>query len=362
MKRFLKVLMVFMACFMVNSPVMAEEVNHFKGKVDNNAEIKDDINGSAAVIGNEAKMSGKADGVSFVIGNNVSFTGNSEYLVAAGNSIEVKGIVDKDAFIAGNIIKFNDKTELQRDVIVVGANVEIRGKIGRNISIYGSNIKIDGANIIGNVKIYGTNVNIDGDTVINGNLSYPEDAIVRVADDAIKGEIIKTDAIQNNDDKFMTTMMGKFWAFMSLILVFAVLSLAAPKLFVRVQKEYDKFDFNKGLESFTKGLMFLIIVPIIIFILFLMSIGIPLSLILLALYFIIMYLSTVFSGYLLGYKLWQKFFDKDINMLVVGIFGLAILFIFNLIPGISFIVSVLSTLIGVGIIYDVILKKMGLND
>ena len=96
-------------------------------------------------------------------------------------------------------------------------------------------------------------------------------------------------------------LMGKFWSFMSLILIFAVLSLAASKIFTRVQKEYDKFDFNKGLETFTKGLMFLIIVPFIIVILFLMSIGIPLSLILLALYFIIMYLSTIFTGYLLGY-------------------------------------------------------------
>lgn len=362
MKKIFKVFLVFLVCFMMTNTVMAKEVDHFKGEVNESVEIKDDINGSAAAIGNEAKVSGKADGVSFVIGNNVSFTGDSEYLVSIGNSIEVNGTVSKDAFIAGNIIEFNKKAELQRDVIVVGADVEIKGKIGRNISIYSSNIKISGADITGNVKIYGSNVNIDSDTVINGNLSYPEDAIVKVADGVVKGEVIKTDAIQNNDDEFMTTMMGKFWSFMALILVFAVLSLAAPKLFARVQKEYDKFDLNKGLEVFTKGLMFLIIVPIIIFILFLMSIGIPLSLILLALYFIIMYSSTVFAGYLLGYKLWQKFFDKDINMLVIGIFGLAILFICSLIPGISFIVSALSTLIGVGIIYDVILKKMGSND
>ena len=76
-------------------------------------------------------------------------------------------------------------------------------------------------------------------------------------------------------------MMGKFWSFLSLILVFAVLSLVASKLFVRVQNEYEKFDYNKGLELFTKRLLFLIFIPIIIFTLFLMSIGIPLALILL---------------------------------------------------------------------------------
>ena len=80
------------------------------------------------------------------------------------------------------------------------------------------------------------------------------------------------------------------------------------------------------------------------------------------LYFIIMYLSNVFAGYLLGYKLWQRFFNNDINMLVVGIFGLAILFVLNLIPGINFIVSLLSLIIGIGIIYDVIIKKIGSNE
>ena len=149
---------------------------------------------------------------------------------------------------------------------------------------------------------------------------------------------------------------------MSLILIFAVISLAASKIFTNIQDEYSKFDFNKGLETFTKGLLFVILVPIIIFILLLMSIGIPLALILLAFYFIIMYLSVIFTGYLIGYKLWQRFFNNDINMLVVGIFGLAILFVLNLIPGINFIVSLLSLIIGIGIIYDVIIKKIGSNE
>lgn len=361
MKRFLKIFLVLVMTFMMSGSVLAKEVDHFKSDIDNSAEIKDDVKGSSAVLGDTANFSGKADGVSFVLGNSVSFTGESEYAALAGNSISVKGIINKDAFIAGNVINIDKKASLKRDVIIAGVDIEISGKIGRNVSIYGTNIKIKGAEIEGNVKIYGTNLNVDKDTVINGNLSYPSDAVANVNKEAIKGKVIKTEAI-SQEESLVTVMMGKFWSFMSLILVFAVLSLAASKLFVRVQKEYDKFDFNKGLETFTKGLIFVIVLPIIIFILFLMSIGIPLSLILLALYFIIMYLSNVFAGYLLGYKVWQKFFDKDINMLVVGIFGLAILFVLNLIPGINMIVSVISMMIGIGVIYDVILKKMGSND
>ena len=362
MKKSIKLLLCLFVSFVMINGVQAKTINHFQGKLDDDVTINDEVNGSLVLAGSNTEMNGKADGISFMAGNKVVFNGESEYIALVGNSIEIKGTVIKDSFIGGNIITIEKDASLQRDAVVAGSDIEIHGNIGRNISIYGSNVNLVGAEIEGNVNIYANSIKADEDTVINGNLSYPEDAEVSIAKDAVKGKITKTDAIQSNENGFVTTMMGKFWSFLSLMLVFAVLSFAASKLFVRVQKEYDKFDFNNGLETFTKGLVFVILVPIIIFILFLMSIGIPLALILLALYFIIMYLSTIFTGYLIGYKLWQKFFNNDINMLVIGIFGIALLFILNLIPGISFIVSMLSMFIGIGVIYDVVLKKMGSNE
>ena len=270
--------------------------------------------------------------------------------------------VYKDSFIAGNIIKIEADADLQRDVFIAGAEVEISGNIGRDVTIYATKVTFKGAVIQRNVNIYASSISADEKTKLNGNLSYPEDADVNIDEDIVSGKITKTEVAEDSSNGFVTVVMSKFWSFMALMLVFAFLSLVASKLFTRIEKEYDKFDFNKGLEVFTKGLVFMILVPVIIFVLFLMSIGIPLALIFLALYFIVMYLSTMFTGYLIGYKLWQKFFNKDINMLVVGIFGLAILFVLNLIPGISIIVSILTVFIGTGIIYDVILKKIGSSD
>lgn len=362
MKKSFKILFCLMLSFVMISNVQAETIDHFNSKIDNEVTMDDKVNGSTALVGTNTEMKGSADGVSFMLGNQVIFNGDTEYAVFAGNSIEVSGIISKDTFIAGNLITINKDAELQRDAVIAGADVEIHGTISRNVSIYASSVSFKGAKIEGNVKIYASNIEADKDTEINGNLSYPSDAKVNISKGVVNGKTTKTDAIQQDNNSFVTTMMGKFWSFMSLMLVFAVLSLVASKIFTRMQKEYDKFDFNKGLETFTKGLLFLILMPIIIFVLFLMSIGIPLALIFLALYFIIMYLSTIFTGYLIGYKLWQRFFNNDINMLVVGIFGLSILFVLNLIPGISFIVSLLTMFIGIGIIYDVILKKIGSNE
>ena len=347
---------------MMVGPVQAKTVNGFYGKIDDNVKMNDEVNGSAFIAGSKTEMTGQADGISFMAGDAVNFKGTSEFIGLAGNTVNINGVVYKDSFIAGNTVKVNAESDLQRDVVIVGSEVEINGNIGRNVTIYATKVTFKGSVVQGNVTIYASSIKADEETQINGNLSYPEDAEASIDDGIVSGKITKTEVAEDSSNGFVTTVMGKFWSFMAFMLVFAVLSLAASKLFTRMQKEYDKFDFNKGLELFTKGLVFMILVPVIIFVLFLMSIGIPLAFILLALYFIIMYLSTVFTGYLIGYKLWQKFFNKDINMLVVGIFGLAILFVLNLIPGISVIVSILTVFIGTGIIYDVILKKLGSGD
>lgn len=359
----MKKLLIFIAMlFVCVGTVQAKTVDHFYGMIDSDIKSEDKVAGSTVLAGANVQMDGSADGVSFLLGNQVVFNGDSEYAVFAGNSIEVDGQVNKDAFIAGNLIDIKKGAKLNRDVVIAGADVKISGTISRNISVYASSVSFDGVKIEGNVKVYATSLKVDSDTQIGGNLSYPSDAEASIEKGAVKGEIIKTKEIQNEEESLANLIMNKIWSFMSVILIFAVLSLAASKMFINIQNEYEKFDFNKGMETFTKGLLFLIFVPIVIFILLLMTIGIPLALILLALYFIIVYLSTVFTGYLLGFKLWQKFFNKDINMLVVGIFGYAILFILNLIPGISFIVSMLSTIIGIGIIYDVVIKKMGAKE
>ena len=91
MKKIFKLFLVIVMTFMMTSSVMAKEVDHFKGVVDNKAVIEDDVKGSSAAIGNDAEMKGKTEGVSFIIGNTVTFNGDSEYLVAAGNSLDVKG-------------------------------------------------------------------------------------------------------------------------------------------------------------------------------------------------------------------------------------------------------------------------------
>jgi len=161
---------------------------------------------------------------------------------------------------------------------------------------------------------------------------------------------------QEDDENFFTTVSAKIWSFLCLTLIFAAITLIFPNLFTKLHDKYETIEIGEIIEVFTKGLVALILIPIIIILLFCTLIGIPLAIILLLFYGIAIYLSTIFVAYVLGYKIWQKVFDKDINILALGLIGLFILFLCSLIPGVRTLVSIITTLIGLGLIVSIFKK------
>lgn len=354
----IKIFLLVAVLFLTTSSVEAKEIDHFTTKVDNDVVLEDTYNSSVATAGDSVEINGKVNGISLIAGNKVTFDGTSDYGVMVGNSVNINGTINNDLFLAGNIVTFDKSAKLQRDAVVAASDVEINGEINRNISIYASKVTFKDVTIKGNVKIYGTNITVGKNTVIEGNLSYPEDAAYKADKDATIGNIIKTEPIQNEDDEnFFATVSAKIWSFLSLIVVFAVISLLFPKVFNKINNKFEKMELGEVIEVFTKGLVAIVFVPVIVVLLCCLMIGIPLGIIMILLYGIAIYLSTIFTAYLLGYKIWQKVFNKDINMLALGLIGLFILFILSLIPGVRTLVSILTTLIGLGLIVDVIKPK-----
>lgn len=334
--------------------VLAKDVNHFYSEASDNIAFSDVINGSSFIAGNEVEINGKVNGAGFFAGNSIDYSGQSDYLIIAGNDIDIDGSVLHDVVIAGNDIEISSNSILNRDVIIAGNNIEISGKIVRNVSVFGSNVVFKGAKIDGNVKIYCEDVSVDDNTIILGSFSYPEDANAKIS--ANISNISKSPAISVKEN-ILSVLMGKVLSFMSLVFIFAIMTVFMPKLFASVQSKYDKVEFNLVTETFSKGLIFLIVVPIISIFLLMIPFGIPLSLILIAFYIIISYLSKIFTSYFIGFKLWQKSSMTYINILLVGILGFALLFVLDLIPGINILASLVSLIFGIGIIINLYSKN-----
>ena len=354
MKRLFNYFLIIVLCIIFIPLVEAKTIDHFYADAGESILFEDDVNGSGALAGDNIEFKGNIHGINFMAGNNLEHNGSSDYLVLAGNIITISGMVSNDVVLAGNIIDIKDNAGLERDVLIFGSDVTIKGKINRNVTVYGGKVLVSGCSIGGNVKIYAEEIKVDDNVLIDGKLYYPKDADVNISSNVDK--LVKMSSIEKNSSSlFITSLLEKIWSFMSILFIFAIMSLLVPKIFEKINADYEVVDFNKGLSVFTKGLLFLMLVPFVAVLLLIVPFGIPLSLILLVLYFIIIYLSKIFVGYLLGFKLWQYLFKKDTNILLVGIIGYLLLFILDLIPGIDVLTSLLSMLFGIGIIFKLLL-------
>lgn len=355
MKKSFKFLALMILCFMFIPTVYAKTIDHFYAIADETIVFEDEVKGSAAFAGDSVESKGIVNGVNFLAGNKVSYAGQSDYLVLSGNSITVSGVVINDAIIAGNVIDIKGDADLQRDVVIFGSDITISGKLNRNVTVYGGKVLIKDSNIGGNVKVYSEKIDVEDSVLINGNLSYPEDASATISSSI--ENITKTSSIkQPIEADFMTLFIEKIWSFMSIVFIFAILSLLIPIVFEKINEDYEQIDFNRGVSVIARGLLFLIIVPVLALLLLILPFGIPLSLIIFALYLIVIYISKVFVGYLIGYKIWQKLFKKDTNILFVGVLGYLILFILSLIPGINTLTSLFVLLFGIGIIISLLIE------
>lgn len=358
MKKNLKFLFLTVVLCFIAINVQAKEINHFSSKADSEITLEDTYNSSVAVAGDDIELNAIVKGISIIAGNQIELTGETDYGIYAGNTIRLSGTVNNDIIIAGNLITSNNNAHFKRDTIIAGNDIEISGTFDRNISIYSSKVTFKNAVVKGNVKIYSEKVTIEDGTTINGNLSYPEDSIYKASADAKIGKIIKTDAIQTTDDEnYFATVSSKIWSFVCMALVFTAMSLFFPNIFNKITEKFEKTEINEIVKVFTEGLVIIILVPVISILLCCTMIGVPLGIILLIMYAVAIYLTTIFTAYLLGYKIWQKIFKKPANLLPIGIIGLFILMILNLIPGVRILVTIITILIGLGLIFECLKQK-----
>lgn len=354
----IKFLFLITLMFVLTPNVEAKVVDHFVSKADNDIVMKNEYNSSAAAAGEEISMDGIVHGISANAGFKITLNGTVDYGVIAGNNIKINGTINNDAFIAGNVITTNQAAIIKRDAIIAGADVELNGNFERNVSIYASKVTLKNVNIKGNLKLYTESITVEENATIEGTLYYPEDSNYKASKGANINQIEKTPAIQTeNEENYFATLSAKIWSFLALALVFAAISLFFPNIFNKINEKYEKFEMSEAIEVFTKGLVVFILGPVIALILCLTMIGLPLGIILLILYGLALYLTTIFTSYLIGYKVWQKVFDKEAHILFFGLIGLFILLILQLIPGVRILATIISVLVGLGLIFDTIKKQ-----
>lgn len=323
---------------------MIIKADGFNFVAEEDVEDEKEVVGSSVIFGNNVTSSNIVEGIDMLFGNNVNVNGESDYSFILGNNVNVKGTINNDGFIFGNVIVFDENTVIDRDLVIFGSDVTINGKINRDVRIYGMNVKIDGE-ISGNVELKATEVTIDGK--IGGTLSYNEDAIIEINGEV--NETVKTERLVAE-----TTFQDKLWSFIvnygGTLVIFLAFALLVPQLFKRVNKKNEKITVLNGFSLFGFGTLSLILIPVIFLMLLTLVFCMPLAILLLILYILAIWLSSIFTSYLIGYLVWKYFVKKDENIYLMGLIGISITSILSVVPYVGILISTIVVMIGMGII------------
>lgn len=364
---------ILAACFMLLILPLAASAYSFK-KGDSVYVPKDEIiEGSLYAVGANLTIEGKVTGDVICAGQSVNITGEvAGDVICAGESVNVSGPVGGNLRLAGSAVNFNGQVARNAmllganiitaasstvgwDLLVLGNNFELNGNIGRDL--YGGAGKVNLAGRIGkdvdlNFASRRGDVQplIIADTAeINGQLKYKSAKDAAIDSKAsIKGEVIHN---------LPSTAAGKSklvnlsWWLTKLVSLFSALVIGLVLISLSREPVIKTTDLmlNKASLTLGWGVLGLLLPPLIAIILLITIIGLPLSLILLALWLIALYISKVLVGILVGRGLLNNFWPKQKDSLILSmIIGIVITYLIFALPVIGWVASLLASLWGLG--------------
>lgn len=348
MKNISKLVVCFIvSIFLSIIPVYANSIDEYFNAKDNINETKE-LNHSYFTLGQNVTSQGKIDGTHFVLGDNVSVNNETEYSFILGNTVNINNNVEKDIFILGNNITISKDSVIGRDLFIIGNNITIDNSVNGNIFVLGQNITIN-ASINGNVTVDASNLNLTEKTSITGTLKYNESVQL----DNKSSLISKIETYQQEMSKttFTDNLLSMLYSAIGMIILACAINIILPKLFKSLKKE----KISKDLFNICwNGLIIIFVVPFLSLLIMITGFGLSLGVITLLIYGLAIYLSNIVSSVFIGQKICSKL-SRQNSYLEIAV-GILVTKIVSIIPVVGVIYTLLITLLGTGLIYELFKK------
>ena len=344
------------------------------------------INKSSTILGNVFVLTDK-----FVLEPGCKIDGDL-YICANEIDLQQKSKVNGNIFICANTFYLNGEVGgnlyanvetfdmkyygfVFRDLNLNAQNVNLNGYIYRNSFITAKNITTENnfinekdftiinsenlifsGNVLGNASINSKNISFktkENDTnlvcKINGNLSYSSNQEIEIPEGIVLKEV-------NYSSYNNTTAKNAFSSILDYILKIIGLLICAHIIYVLIHKfvpnyldKLSNFSVSNLLKYLGIGLGFVLLTPIIIILLLISRIGTILGFILLFIYIVLLIISKpIFIIYTSNFA--KNKIPSKINIYVYMLLIDVILSLISLIPYIGFIISILVSFAGFGIV------------
>lgn len=300
-------------------------------------------------------------------------------VIALCKSITIDGIVNGDVIAFSQDITING--EVKGSVRVAGNNILINGNIGKNVNTFGTEINLSASSTVGwDVLVAGVNGNFNGiiegnlhgeiasasvggkvgkninlkiednnqggllinkEAIVGGNLTYDAKREAKIESlSSVTGQILHNTP-KEKTQSVINIVSAIFYKISALFLIGLILISIKKSLAHDISKNLE----TKNWQTLLIGASGLFLTPFIILFFIVSVIGIPVALLLLALYLITVSISVIFSSFFVGEIMLKSFIKKPINPFLILLFGLIIFVLLSTIPLIG------SSLVLVFVIY-----------
>lgn len=330
------------------SNVQAQEDSYKKSDVyltGDNVTVDYIVDGNLFVMADTVTINSQIGGDAFILAKKLIINEDGyifSNLFTIAESVETKGVVydvyalTKNFTISGGYV--------YRDLKVCGETLNINGIVGRNAFVNCPNINF--------------NTNEDNKGIIYGDLNYSSNSEISIPENVVSGNV-NYSASKTSTEKSTRSIIANYildlGAFIAFVLIIWLICLAlAPKFLASTNKHVGK----KSLNIFGKGLLTLIVTPIICIILIFLQLTSGFSLFLLALYVLAIILSkSLFTITANNYVCSKLNVNKN-----TGIFGMLIvsgivIWVITKLPYIGGLVSFIIAVLGLGILVASILPE-----
>ena len=314
------------------------------------------INGDVWAAARSITVNGTVSGSVHAAGETVNVNGDvGQSVRAGGNNLRISGNVNRDIIVGANEVEIDGPIGVGGDLIFGANNVSVNTLIQGDIKGGGAGVTIRNG-VEGNVELWIDSLTILPSANIQGDLTYNSENAADIQSGAqilgsITHNLVTKEERFSMSDRFFTPgfgIVGYVVGFLMAFVAGVVLIFLAPS---RLTSVVESIRTKPG-ASVGWGAIALIATPIAAVIVLITVVGIPVSLITLALLGIAIYLSQIPVGLLIGKWIIGYFSKVEGEAIMVGALalGLVILRLLGIIPFAGFFISLATILFGLGAI------------
>lgn len=319
-------------------------------RADQDISVSEMVNGNAFLFGNNVTISGQIYGDVFVCAGNLTITDTayiSGNIFACAKSFSMAGIA-YDIYAAVESFDLKPSALIARDIKIGASSVSIAGTVNKDAFL-----SVDTLNFYDEGE--------DSAPYIAGNFNYTSGTEVTIPENVVNGQVNFTPVSKDKHVDIGSLIVSYINKILSAILYSFVVLLLIAWLTPNFMNKATNLMKKKAPLAFGIGLLVSIctIIGSIALIFLTGGLAIHVSFALLALYFLVWTICETVFALAIGKLLANKFkFEKTFQAILLAILVVLVINLLKLIPFVGTIIGLVSSIIGLGIIFlNLVLKE-----